>query len=488
MACVAAFAVPHPPLIVPAVGGGQERGIQATIDAYEEVARRIRDLAPDTIVLSSPHAPLYRSGFFLSEAPLYRGDMRRFRAPHETLEVTGDVDLARAIAEVARRDYELPLAISREGIEELDHASFVPLYFLRDQLSDLKFVLVGLSGLSAEEHYEFGQAIACAINDLDRRVVYIASGDWSHKLKADGPYGFVPEGPLFDQEVADIFRGGVLSELYLLDEDMCEEAAECGLRSFWIMGGVLGAKDEVAFKSELLSYEGPFGVGYGVAAIEPGSVSPTQKGTDENRENDGAITTSAGTDATTRERESTCDNEEVDSYVRLARESVEHFVRTGKPLPRPENLPYALTGERAGVFVSLHEHGDLRGCIGTIAPTCSCVADEIIQNGISAASRDPRFPRVMPHELDDISYSVDVLQEPEPIASESELDPKRYGVIVTQGYRRGLLLPNLEGVDTVEEQVAIAKRKAGISPFADDVAIERFEVTRHDRGGEARNG
>jgi AmmeMemoRadiSam system protein A len=129
--------------------------------------------------------------------------------------------------------------------------------------------------------------------------------------------------------------------------------------------------------------------------------------------------------------------------------------------------------------VSLHEHGQLRGCIGTISATCENVALEILQNGVSACSLDPRFHPVREDELDYLEYSVDVLGQAEPIDSVDQLDPARYGVIVTKGLRRGLLLPNLEGVDTVEYQVAIAKQKAGIHPTDPHVQLERFEVVRH---------
>ena len=170
----------------------------------------------------------------------------------------------------------------------------------------------------------------------------------------------------------------------------------------------------------------------------------------------------------------------------LARASVEYFVTTERPLLMPEGLPPELVDARAGVFVSLHEHGDLRGCIGTIAPTRDSIAQEIIANAISACSGDPRFYPVQKNELDYLSYSVDVLFPPEPISSPAELDPQEYGVIVSKGHRRGLLLPNLEGVNTVEEQVAIARQKAGIAPDETGVELERFRVVRHTTGGEAR--
>ena len=127
----------------------------------------------------------------------------------------------------------------------------------------------------------------------------------------------------------------------------------------------------------------------------------------------------------------------------------------------------------------LKEEGKLRGCIGTISPVQECIGEEILENAVSAATRDPRFLPVQPEELERLVYSVDVLSEAEEISSEKELDVERYGVIVSRGYKRGLLLPNLEGVDTVRQQIDIAKRKAGIPEEAEDIRLERFEVVRH---------
>ena len=165
--------------------------------------------------------------------------------------------------------------------------------------------------------------------------------------------------------------------------------------------------------------------------------------------------------------------------MRLARKTIETYVRTGKKIRIPEGLPEEMYSARAGVFVSLKEEGKLRGCIGTIAPVRGSVAEEIIENAVSAAVRDPRFHAVEPEELERLVYSVDVLGETETIDSPEELDVKRYGVVVSRGRRRGLLLPNLEGVDTVEEQIDIARRKAGIPEDAEDIRLERFEVVRH---------
>ena len=177
---------------------------------------------------------------------------------------------------------------------------------------------------------------------------------------------------------------------------------------------------------------------------------------------------------------------DIDPYVALARLTVETYVNEHRVADVPADTPEELLTQRAGAFVSLHAHGDLRGCIGTISATCPNVAEEIIQNGISACSRDFRFYPVRPDELDYLEYSVDVLGDAEPIDSPDQLDPKRYGVIVTKGWSRGLLLPNLDGIDTVEVQLAIAKQKAGIPVGDMKVNLERFEVVRHTRGGEPR--
>lgn len=167
-----------------------------------------------------------------------------------------------------------------------------------------------------------------------------------------------------------------------------------------------------------------------------------------------------------------------DPYVKLARQTLEHYFKTKKVLERPTDLPTDMIRKEAGVFVTLKKNGELRGCIGTTQPTTESVADEIIQNAISAAFRDPRFPSLEENELDKVTISVDELKTPEPIDSIDELDPKKYGVIVYKQNNSGLLLPNIEGVDTAEEQVHIALRKAGIYKD-DDYNLQRFEVVRH---------
>lgn len=165
--------------------------------------------------------------------------------------------------------------------------------------------------------------------------------------------------------------------------------------------------------------------------------------------------------------------------VKLAKTTVEEYVKNGDIyVPDLEEYKEYLN-VRKGVFVTLHKGKELRGCIGTYLPIRKNIIEEIIMNAISAATEDPRFPPVSKNELDEITYSVDILEEPEEVKDITELDPNLYGVIVVKGFRRGLLLPQIEGVDTVEEQLRIAKLKAGIHPQDNDVKIYKFKVTRY---------
>jgi len=165
------------------------------------------------------------------------------------------------------------------------------------------------------------------------------------------------------------------------------------------------------------------------------------------------------------------------AYVKLARETIENYIKQGKTITPHLGLPEEMINQKAGVFVSLKKFGDLRGCIGTFMPTQENIAQEIIKNAISAAVDDPRFSPVTASEVEDLSISVDVLSAPEEVKDVFQLDPKKYGVIVSSGYKKGLLLPDLEGVDTAEYQIDIAKRKAGIYPD-EKVKLYRFEVKR----------
>ncbi|MBR6208245.1 MAG: AmmeMemoRadiSam system protein A [Oscillospiraceae bacterium] len=461
MSVVAAIMVPHPPILLPEVGRGEEEKIAATQQDYERAAALAAELRPDTVVISSPHAVMYGDYFHISPGKGARGDMGRFRAPQLRFRVDYDESF---VSELCRRAKQagFPAGTLGERGPELDHGTMIPLYYIDRQYTDYRLVRLGLSGLPLADHYRLGRMIAQTAEALGRRVLFVGSGDLSHKLLPEGPYGYAPEGPAYDERLMDVMGRAAFDELLDFEESFCEKAAECGHRSFCILAGALDGK---AVETERLSHQGTFGVGYGICTYRVTGEDPERRFLEKWEER--------------RRRALEEQRRREDPWVRLARAQVEAWVRGRRWIDLPRDLPPEMLRERAGVFVSLHKEGRLRGCIGTIGPTRDCVAEEIRENAISAASRDPRFPPVEPGELEALEISVDVLSAPEEIASKAELDVKRYGVIVSKGRKRGLLLPDLDGVDTVDEQIAIALRKAGLSERETDYRLERFEVLRH---------
>lgn len=461
MSMLGAIITPHPPVLLPEVGGGREREIAATDRAMRTAAETVAAWQPDVIIVSSPHTILYRDYFHIAPGDGAVGDMSRFGAPEVRIQASYDTLLREEI--IRRAEAEgLHAGTLGQRDPELDHGVLIPLYYLRKADVRCPIVRMGLSGFSPLDHYRLGKCVQDAVNALGRRAVFLASGDLSHKLKADGPYGYAPEGPQFDDTVTRTMASGDFLEFLTIDPALCERAAECGLRSFQVMAGAL---DGLAVEPQLLSHEGTFGVGYAIALFPV-------TGRDDSRCYEKDYLLAKNDRLATRKA-----NE--DPWVKLARRSLETYVKTGQRLiSLPEDLPAEMTTQQAGAFVSLHKNGQLRGCIGTIAPTCDNLAWEIVQNAVSACSRDPRFSPVRPDELDELEYSVDVLGAPEPVDSPAALDPKTYGVIVSCGGRRGLLLPDLDGVDSVEAQLSIALQKGGIREN-ETYKIERFKVVRH---------
>lgn len=468
---IGAFIFPHPPIVVKEVSRGHELEAQATINGTEEAARRIGELKPETLVVITPHGNMLADALTISGDSRLFGSFAAFGANEVRMEFENDLGLADEILNNCEQENILAIALDNElrktyrFAEELDHGALVPLYFIKKELPDFKLVHITYSMLPHSEHYKFGMAIRQAIEKLGRKTVVICSGDLSHRLTKDAPAGYNPKGALYDAEYIEIIKNGDAKRLLNMDCELFESAGECALRSTVVLFGIL---DGCSPKGEILSYEGPFGVGYCVAQMKLECKDKSD------------YTSSALLDEyiDERKRKHQKIKDREDAYVSLARLTLETYITTSSMPDMPKDLPQELLNQKAGVFVSLKKHGELRGCIGTISPTMDSVAEEILQNAISAGTRDPRFYPVEEDELEELQYSVDVLMEPEPIADVSQLDVKRYGVIVRNGYKSGLLLPNLEGVDTVEEQLDIVLQKAGIGKN-ERYTMERFEVIRH---------
>lgn len=442
MAILGGFIVPHPPIAMKEIGRGQEKQIQKTLDAYRLISKEIEKLHPDTIVISTPHHHHYADYIHVSPGTEAVGTMSAFGHHDLHYQISYDEELVKAIDQIAT-SRRFPAGSQGERSADLDHGFMVPLSFLQEVNPSVKYVRISLSSLSAETHYEMGKLVAKAADQIHRRIVFVASGDMSHTLKKEGPYGFRQEGVDFDKEILDLLKQGDVQKMLSISPKTIHEASQCGIDSFRMMFGALdGVENEPTF----FSYECPFGVGYAVLSYLPKNHSDNS--IHENK------------------------------YTALARASISTYLTTHHRLQISQDIPECMTQVKKAVFVSLHRHHRLRGCIGTMTPMYPSLAEEIIENAISAATRDPRFPPLQLDELEDLEISVDVLEAPEKVGSILELDAKKYGVIVSHGYRHGVLLPDLEGVNSPDEQIAIALRKAGISeeePFQ----IERFCVTRH---------
>lgn len=457
---VMAALAPHPPIIVPEVGGDEAAPAAATTDAMRRLSRVLRDAGAESIVIISPHSTLYSDAIVVRTGVRHEGDLAEFGAG-ERMSFAGDDELAEAVAEEAARLGAPAHLSAQSGRRRLDHGIMVPMYFIRQELPEVRLVPVSMGLGPADQLYAFGMGVAAAAERVARRVAVVASGDLSHRLKPGAPAGYSPRGREFDEALVDALRRADVEAVAALDGALAQEAGECGLRSVLMM---LGALDGRRAEAEVLSYEGPFGVGYAVALFRPGPAGSGERKLERLR--------------AAREAEVAGRRSGESAFVQLARRAVEAFARRGEVIVPPSPVPDEMKG-RAGVFCSIHRGRALRGCIGTIEPVRANIAAEIIANAIAAAAHDTRFDPVEANELDELTYSVDVLSPPEPISGPEQLDPKRYGVIVTSRGRRGLLLPDLDGVDSVEEQVSIARRKAGIAA-GERVELERFEVIRYE--------
>ena len=313
-----------------------------------------------------------------------------------------------------------------------EHSIEVQLPFLQYFKPDIKLVPIVLGYASGATYKKIGEEIAQAIKELNKEVVIIASSDMTHYESQESAQR---KDDKAIEAILDLNEDELLKRVDELNISMCGYAPTVSL--------IAAARELGATEAELVRYQtsgdttGDYTAVVGYAGIILKKVHP---------------------------------------LVRLAKRTVERYVKEGKT-PEPGELTPEMK-KRAGVFVSIHKLGALRGCIGTFEPAEKNIAEEVMANAVSSATRDPRFPPIAPNELKELDYSVDVLTEPEPIASQDQLDPRKYGVIVEAGWRRGLLLPDLEGVDSADYQIDICRQKAGITPD-EPVKLYRFEVKRY---------
>ena len=428
---VAGALVAHPPILLAEVGGAQSERVRATADAMRELDGILSTVDATLAVVVSPHSPSSMTSLPVRRAAHAAGDLSRFRAPQVRVAAQVDVALAAAlVVDGQRAGFSLTWAEETE----LDHGVVVPLHALPRTMADKRCIFLGVSGWPLSRFVEFGAWLQGRLRD--RSAILIASGDLSHRLTPDAPYGFRPEGPRFDRLVIDALRAHAWEQIESLDPDLVEDAGECGLRPLAIL---LGAGRAANLNSRVLSYEGPFGVGYPVVAF----------------------TASAAANI-------------VLDIQTLGRQAIDTYLRTRKLMDPPEPIPIELKAPSA-VFVTLRKEGELRGCVGSVRPTEATAAHEVIRYAVASAVRDPRFDPVRLDEVSALTIKVQLLDMPEPVTDIAKLDPHTYGIIVRRGDRQALLLPDIEGIDTPEQQVLAVCQKAGIDRYA-PLELQRFRT------------
>lgn len=468
MSILEGYLMPHPPVLIPEVGQGKENECKATLVALNKVGERIAELKPKTIVFISPHGPVFSDGIAISSMESLKGSFGVFGSPEVSFQENNNILLVDEIVKSAGIEDIVVAKVDKKFAkeygfsDELDHGVLVPLYFINKYYRNYNIVNITYGLLSRPELYKFGMCLKKSINNLNTDAIIVASGDLSHKLKNSGPYEYNQAGPKFDKAIMEYLENGDFLNMLKMDSSLVEDAGECGFRSLNILAGTFDPKKVEGRK---LSYEGPFGVGYGVVQFKP-----------LQEKNETSIY-----ELINNHRKLTLESIRLKEgpFVKFARKVIENYILKREIPEIDKTLPEEMLNERSGVFVSIKSNGGLRGCIGTIAPTTTSIAKEIVANAIKASTEDPRFEPIEADELDDLLISVDILKPAEKINSKEELDVKRYGVIVSSGYKRGLLLPNLEGINTIEEQLEIVLRKAGIKE-EEEYDMERFEVIRHE--------
>lgn len=264
MAIVFGSICPHPPILIPNIGKDNLNQIKKTQQALEDLEGRLYLTKPDSIIIISPHGLISPDVFYFNIAEKFKSNLEEFGDMTTKIELDGDIELASTLKQSAE---VVSFPVNTVNQELLDHGSVVPLFYLTNHLPDIKILPISYSLLPLDKHFEFGKFLYRQLIKSKKRVAIVASGDLSHKLTKDAPAGFSPSGKKFDETLMDLLKNKKVDDILNLDNKLVEEAGECGLRSIAVL---LGIFDEINYTPEILSYEGPFGVGYMVSDLKIG--------------------------------------------------------------------------------------------------------------------------------------------------------------------------------------------------------------------------
>jgi AmmeMemoRadiSam system protein A len=437
IACAALMC--HAPIVIPAIAGADQHGCRRTTQAMQETARALVEHGPALIVLISPHAPRRaRSVGMVFDAGL-SGDFARFGHAEVALRLHGAPAQAERIARHAQAEHVATHAFSGA---DLDHGSMVPLFFLHEAGYRGRVLLVSLPYPGSDLEARFGRAVAAAALESEERWAVLASGDMSHRLSRSAPAGFEPRAREFDRSFVRALDRGDLRAAISPDPELIELAAEDVVQSTAVAAAAVRYRAE---GTRVIAYEAPFGVGYLEALLfsQPA------------REQDSSTPPYV--------------------LIQIALDAIAHAL-ADVPFTAPALEP-RWQAPRA-VFVTLRAaDGELRGCIGRTEPRHATLAAEVADCAVGAATRDCRMARVRIEELAALQVEISILHGLQLVRDPAELDPARYGIVVQHGSKRGVLLPDVEGIERASEQLQVALRKAGIEEGA-PYRVQRFAVNK----------
>jgi AmmeMemoRadiSam system protein A/AmmeMemoRadiSam system protein B len=463
------YFMPHAPIILPTIGITEADCVSKTYQAMMQVGREIAEEKPDTIILISPHGPRFSDVIPLHDQEAYGGSLNTFGDFETVFEYKKDEAFIRTLLQLNDEEQGKFYRFKREDFErfeidiKLDHGALVPLYFVQQFYTDFELVLMSDADFDPVSLMKAGRLIEKTAASLQKKVIVIASGDLSHTLSDQGPYHYHPASKVVDQAVVSAFQNNQLLSLASLDYEAVENAGICGLNSLFMLFGVYHNK---MYKSNCMSYEGPFGVGYAVAKIAEISSDYNPNWLKQL--------------SAVLEDKARAQQEKAHSFSRIAYEIIKQKVLTGiSQIVRMQDTSCFVGREKItltqeafdqlnrpcdGLFVSIKKNGALRGCIGTVIghdqETCY---KQLSYYALQAAYKDPRFDPIDEEELSMLTVEIDLLSKLEAITLPVEHDVKKYGIYIRGEEASGVLLPNLSGVDNPVEQLQIALHKAGIS-------------------------
>lgn len=440
---IGSFVLPANTRIIPELSG-DEKTYNRTTKAYQRVCETIAQLQPETLVILTSGNIVYDNYFHISPRPGASGSFAKLGIPSVAVDVNYDTQFVNKLCEYCNRD-KFPAGTLGEKDPSVDYSSMVPLYFLKPFYKDYDVVRISISGLNLKDHYRLGMYIKEVSEELGRKTIVIAATDFS-RVEASA---LIETAKQTDKNLLNVMAAGEFNHLFDMETDVAFNSI--GKESLRMFAALAGSLDKTDVISSSLSYEYTDMRGFGICSY-----------------------------ASIKEDKMRNYLEKLgpyDEYAKLAYEAMCYFVKNKEILPVPSTLPSEISKGKGGVFVTLYMNGEERGCMGSVNKDKS-LAEDIINAAIKASTVDTRFKPVTEMELKRISVEVTTCSRPIRVRSAEQLNPKKFGLIVSWKEKSGYVMPN-EDVDSAVEQIELAKARAGIVPESTVFNMERFEVVKH---------